>query len=373
MEKKHEAVQQIAHDYYSDHEFVLIGMNDYANNSIFFKNILGYIADEINQSVLSIDAASLTLNKAEHINIMLENNLSIEEIKIAKLLSVYDGICNLFMERSLEGKKEKVDQFLSSKLDTLIKKTVEPNDKYLNISTIMEQTQAPIIIHSTGANNLMRTLGTNPYTLKKDYENRELNSNYYYALMRAECPNTIKEVINKVERNFDTILAINPNSIIFSLGLYVQKILKEERFKEFKNLILEYNACLKDLCDKYKVHYIETMQFGNSYENGVVDFNLSKKAQQEIAKTIAEELVNYLHSVNYDVERKAEWSKMHYTNKDKIVPNIQKEIIKKCNESTIQEGREKEITLHITDELAREAKIYADTFELVKKRNRKNR
>lgn len=362
MKKKY--IFEDVKDFYNDNELVLIGMNDYANTSILFKNILKYIEEEIEQTGLLINAASLTLNKVEHMNLMLEHNLSVSEIKIAQLLSIYDGISNLFLETLGEKGKNAIDKVLKERVSSVALKYPTEMDDRINITDIIHEAKAPIIIHSTGANNLMRTLGTNPYTIKKYFEKD--CSKYQYAYQKAYDPKTISEVIKEVEKSFENIIAINPNAIIFSLGLYIQKVFKNH--PGFVDLITEYNERLEKLCDEYLVTYVDTASICKFYENKLIDFNLSRNGQKALAKTIVCELQHYLKSVNYEPEVFTKNETFTAKPKNRIVTNLRRDAIKLYSNSDVENTRTREIIFQTGDEKIRESKIYEETFELVKRR-----
>lgn len=350
-------------------------MNDYANSSVFTNSLLRLIEKEINSTGLIIDAGSLTLNKSEHIDITLGYNLTLEEIKIAKLISIHDGISNFVKERFGVQTQLKLDNSIFNRLfDPSLVRTGELDR--IGISDIIRKSKSPLIIHSTGANNLMRILGTNPYTLEKDYINRDANFKFYYALAKATSDKTVPMVIDGIKSNFENIYTLNPNSKIFSLGLYMPKIFKKEKYQEFRNLILRYNEALEKLCAEYDVAYIETMTQGKYHENHVIDFNLSFKAQQEIAKMIVQELFMYLDSVRFEPKHKEIKEINGYEDKKSLVSAyenlaIVEDVLRDENGNVYLIGLDAVQDVKLLCERDREAKIYAKTFKEVERRNKK--
>ncbi len=73
--------------YFQTHDLTIVGLNDSQGvntTTLFRKGILEYIADCLNSGKNDstiINAFSLMFNKTEHIDYLLEGNLSLEEIK----------------------------------------------------------------------------------------------------------------------------------------------------------------------------------------------------------------------------------------------------------------------------------------------------
>lgn len=358
--KKYEERRKKVEEYYQNHSLVLIGMNDYANSSFLTNSLLKLIEKEINVATLNIDAGSLTLNKSEHIDIMLGYNLTLEEIEIARLISLHDGISNFIRETFGENTQQKVDDKLLNKVfnPAFVKSPSVPN---LGISDLIKQVESPIIIHSTGANNLMRILGTNPYVIEHDYKEEGKTHKYSYALMKALEKRTIPTVLDGVKRNFENIYALNPNAQIYSLGLYLQKVFKKEKFKDFKELILRYNEELEKLCCEYSVSYIETMNHGNKHENHLIDFNLSRKGQESLAKSIIEEMFLYLDMVDFKPQYKENNINPIYGSKEELIDKYDNAIWTDIMSSSYS-GAYKKPKSGLLYERDREMKIYEKTF-----------
>lgn len=376
MNKNYQRKKEALHDYYEKNELVLIGMNDYANSSFLTNSLLRYIEKEIGAAVLNVDAGSLTLNKTEHLDIMLEYNLTLEEIKIARLISIHDGISNLVRENFGRNVEKKVDTSILEPLFRPSRVKTSKIDSTLEIGTLIEEAKSPIIIHSSGANNLMRILGTNPYIIEHDYRMRSCNDQYRYALSKASNPKTVEIVLDGVKRNFENILDLNPNAQIFSLGLYLQKVFKKEKFETFKQLILSYNEALSELCKQYDVNYVSTMIPGNEHENHVIDFNLSQMGQKALAKSIVEALYDSLEAVSFEKEYKEMRGIAAYKDKEMLLVDLKKAQEKNFEETVRNVKDEIEradlVTLNAIQTLLeknREVKIYQKTFEEVKRRN----
>ena len=82
-------------DYYKDNGLLIVGLNDSqgvnTTSTFFKKGLLEYLASALTSEELLpsvINAFSLTMNKTEHIDYFLKNNLSLEEIKLSQIYSV---------------------------------------------------------------------------------------------------------------------------------------------------------------------------------------------------------------------------------------------------------------------------------------------
>ena len=300
--------RKVVQEHFKNENLVMINMNDYAATSLIGKNILSYLQEQIGTG-LKLNASFLSLNKAEHINLMLEYNLTVEEIKLAQALSMYSSIETLLEQKGKDSRAK--DVFLDA-TDTVLKKMFKPTemDKYIGISDLIKSTTSPIIIHSTGANDLMRILGTNPYQIDRDFSNRENSGVFEEAKKKARDPKTVRIVLDEVDKNFRNILTLNPNSMMVSLGLYIPEVLKQKKYKDFRNLIYRYNYALKELCSSYNTKYVDTVSIKNRTIKSPKDFNLSQQGQKELAKAIVEELYAYLTGlpvINLDLDEQIEY------------------------------------------------------------------
>lgn len=284
--EKRESVRE----YFKEKEFVMIEMNDKTTNKALERSVLSYLKGQI-EDCLTVDASFMTLNRAEHINLMLEYDLTLEEIRLAQALSIYDSI-----EKKLEDKKNTEEKDLLLDVSYSVLKRMAKSkeiDKYIGISDLIKIIKTPLIIHSTGSSDLTRILGTNPYKIDRDFSARQTSSDYKEALKRARDPKTIKIVMDDIEKNFENILALNQNSIIVSLGLCVPDAFKKRKYRSFKELIVMYNQALKELCNSYDVLYINQEKINT----GTKSFKLSSKNRKKLAETIVSELYKYLEQV----------------------------------------------------------------------------
>ena len=280
-------------NYYKDKGLLIVGLNDSqgVNTTSMFcrKGLLDYLAlsltsDELKPEV--INAFSLTMNKTEHIDYFLKNNLSVEEIKLSQLYSAVSAFEKVMQDIGLPksfGKVANIYKFAHK---------VKPKDKDIRISTSIQMAKEPIMIYSSGVNDLMREVGANPFGIKKDYKDRNKKPNYYYTLEKVNNKNTLNKVIDSIERNYNNILGINNSTDIYTLGAYVPKSLQKEEMNIFRDLVIRYNEKLSDLCKQYKTTFIDTEKVGKEYNNSENNFHISATGHNALANTILGHIYN---------------------------------------------------------------------------------
>ncbi len=274
-------------DYYKNDGLTIVGLNDSqgvnTTSTFFRKGLLEYISSKLTTDELDplvINAFSLLLNKTEHIDYFLKGNLSLEEIKLSRVYSMVTALEKVMSNNHLPK--------ILGKVGYLYKVCAVPKsgDADIHITTTLKESKEPIVIYSSGANNLMREVGNNPFSISKDYKDRDRRPNYNYTLDKVNNPNTLNNVMDGIDRNFYNLLSINERSDIFALGSYTPASLRADEMKIFQDLILEYNERLKSLCDRYHITYINTNEIGNRYNNSRANFHINTKCQIALAETI---------------------------------------------------------------------------------------
>lgn len=144
----------------------------------------------------------------------------------------------------------------------------------------------PIVIYSSGTNNLMREIANNPFGILEDYKLRDQKPNYDYTIAKSKDPKVLTVVMDGVERNFDHLLSINAHADIYSLGAYVPKSLQQEGMEVFRELIERYNEGMDNLCKLYHVTYINTNLIGKKFNNTNLNFHISKAGHHALANYI---------------------------------------------------------------------------------------
>lgn len=242
-------------DYYKNDGLTIVGLNDSqevnTTSTIFKKGLLEYLASSLKTEELDptvINAFSLLLNKTEHIDYFLKGNLSLEEIKLSRVYSVVAALEKVMTDVHLPKALGKVGYLY--KVCAVPKK----GDANIHITTSLKEAKEPIVIYSSGVNNM----------------------------------NTLNNIMDGIDRNFYNLLSINARSDIFALGSYTPASLRSDDMKIFQDLILAYNERLASLCNSYHITYINTNEIGNMYNKSKANFHINTKGQVALAETILE-------------------------------------------------------------------------------------
>lgn len=273
--------------YYKERGLLIVGLNDSqgvnTTSTFFKKGLLEYLAAALTSEQLApevINAFSLTMNKTEHIDYFLQHNLSLEEIKLSQIYSVVSALEKIMTDMGLPkclGNIGNVYRFIY---------TPKQGDNNIKISTSLRQAEEPVMIYSSGVNNLMREVGANPFGIKKDYRKRNKEPNYDYTLERTNDSKTLKKVIEGIERNYESILGINPQTDIYTLGAYIPKSLQNARMDIFRDLIIAYNEELLNLCRQYGITFVDTEEVGKNYNKSESNFHISTAGHNALANYI---------------------------------------------------------------------------------------
>lgn len=290
-------------NYYNNKGLAIIGLNDSQGvditSTFFRRGLLEYIADELTIDEFKpkvIDTFSLLMNKTEHIDYMLKNNLSLEEIKLSQVYSAVSALEKVMADIHLP-------RFLG-KVGNVYKLVYAPKrgDGELFITDTLRFTEEPTVIYSSGVNNLMREVSSDPFTIKKQYKRRNITPDFSYTYNKAKDPKTLDNVIEGIEKNFANILSINDKTDIYTLGAYVPKSLQKEDMDVFRELIIKYNERLEKLCGDYYITFINTDILGNKYNNSDVNFHISSEGYSMLFNYIIEKMYErkILNNDKYD-------------------------------------------------------------------------
>lgn len=274
-------------NYYQNNGLLIVGLNDSqgvnTTSTFFKKGLLEYLASALTSEKLTpevINAFSLTMNKTEHIDYFLKNNLSLEEIKLSQIYSVVSALEKVMTDIGLPKGLGQIGN--AYRLIYIPKK----GDKDIKISTSLKKAQEPIMIYSSGVNDLMREVGANPFGIKKNYQEREEKPNYYYTLEKTQDPNTLRKVMDSIERNYENILGINNKTDIYTLGAYIPKSLQSPEMNIFRDLVIAYNEELLSLCKQYGTTFIDTEEVGKKYNKSEVNFHITTRGHNALANYI---------------------------------------------------------------------------------------
>lgn len=353
-------------NYYQDKDFTIIGLNDSQGvntTTLFRKGLLEYLADSLKSDGLDpkvINAFSLMFNKTEHINYLLESNLSLEEIKdlqVYGMVSALEKAMQDFHMPKFVGKVGHISRILYRP---------KKGDDEIFFTDTLKQAKEPIVLYSCGANDLMREGWNNPFSIGKDYKNRDKNFNYDYAYYKLEDPKAVQRVIGRVEGNINNILTINDSADIFSLGLYIPKSMQCDGMEVFNDAIARYNEYLQELCAKYKLTYIDTEKGGKEYNKSNINFHVSTAGHNALANEIIDQLYdkkiwNGEHA-NLNIEN--QFKIQNHKSWDLLI-NLKHDLKKVEEESVGSFGRQKEVYVKMKKELERQIGVVEKVAEKI--------
>lgn len=262
---------------------VLVGLNDDRGFN-FQKNILAYMKQTLqsgNYDMTVIDAYSMFFNKTRHIDYYLRNNLSLQEIELMKQYGTVNEICHAVGNNSVVRAVAKV---ISRHLPN-----PSSSDKSLKLSDTIKEAKSPIIVYSSGINDIMFQTCINPFSAKGYYFNDK--EKYEYAVSRvsgSKGRETMKTLMDGHKSNFDKILGINDGSKICSLGAYLYSD-GQEYDKIFHEFVLAYNEELEKLCKQYGINYVSTRLLEDTkFQNAAFTYfsSVSKILAGEVLKEL---------------------------------------------------------------------------------------
>ncbi len=273
---------------YNDSPITILCLNDSQglnlNPCFWLPSFPEYIAETLEKegaSVQFINASSLKFNKTNHIDKMLYENLSYKEIKILNELGAQSAL-------------SKVSTDIHSPIDfgfvgSLLADSVKDGDEDIYISTVLQESQNPIILYSSGANDLMRELNNNPLSISKYSDDGTINESYLYSVCKANDSDTLKRIMNQISNNFKNIYTLNPESQIYALSIYVPNSVMDESF--IVEIIDEYNNQLQKICEEYGAHYISTAELAPIYM-GNSSFHINEVGHKRLADFIIGEIAS---------------------------------------------------------------------------------
>lgn len=168
-------------DYYQSKGLLLVGFN-YSQgidttSTVFKKELLEYLSSILTNENLTptvINAFSLIMNKTEHID-FLSHNISLEEIKLSQVYGAVSALEKVMKDVHLPNVLGKIGYTYN-----FVYKPRE-GDKDLKISFALQKAIKPVVIYSSGVNNLMRIVCSNPLAIKGAYKRRDTKPNYDYT------------------------------------------------------------------------------------------------------------------------------------------------------------------------------------------------
>lgn len=357
MEKQ--KIEQLT-DYYKDKGLLIVGLNDSqgvnTTSTFFKKGLLEYLAASLTSKDLKpevINAFSLLMNKTEHIDYFLKSNLSLEEIKLSQVYSVVSAFEKVMTDIGLP----KVIGQLGNVYRLIY--TPRSGDEDIKLSSSLESANEPVLIYSSGVNNLMREVGSNPFSAPKNYKNRDKTPYHYYSLDKATNPETLKKVIDGIDRNFENILSINPDTDVYTLGAYIPKSFQNEGMEFFIELVIAYNDALQNLCKQYGITFVDTEEVGKKYNNSESNFHVSTAGHNALANYILghmyENKIVFKNSEKINIDTDFEFS----DNGSKgVIDSVSIDFEQSYNHAMELSGYAKQRELAIANEHIREKEVF---------------
>lgn len=354
-----EKIQKLV-EYYKDNGLLIVGLNDSqgvnTTSTFFKKGLLEYLAAALTCEELIpevINAFSLTMNKTEHIDYFLKHNLSLEEIKLSQVYSAVSALQKVMTDVGLPKFFGNIGN---------IYKLVYPlqkGDKDIKISTSLKRAKEPVMIYSSGVNDLMREVGNNPFAIKGDYKNRSKRPNYDYTLEKARDPQTLRTVLEGIKRNYDSILSINSETDIYALGAYIPKSLQCEEMNIFRDLVISYNQKLSSLCRYCGVTFVDTEEVGKNYNHSEANFHISSAGHNVLANY----LLGYMYQKKIVTRRKNHYESndiYEISNKgpEGMIESALFDYEQSCEKAMNFSGYSQQRELAIAEEHKREAEIF---------------
>lgn len=218
----------------------IIGLNDNLGFS-FYKNFLTYLKEQLTTSSMQpeiVDAYLTSYNQTWQLTSLLKHNLSINEIE------------NIKLESLIEQTKQK---YQSSLLQTIIidelSKKYNPSttDRWEYLSEIIKKANEPLIIYSSGLNDLSNTKP--------------------------------KQIIEDHQKNFESIYSLNTTSTIYMLEI-----------PQSYHPNQEYQENLYNLCQEYGITIIPYPNIANYLPN--IIFMTIPSISNYIHREIANSIIN---------------------------------------------------------------------------------
>lgn len=331
-------------------KLLIIGLNDSHGVDTTFKinkkSFMWYIRKEFDSRKIKyemFDCFSLFFNKTYYVESFFKHNI---DKKTIRLLQIYGNIMAL--------KKSMIDYSLPKFISTIrnVYRLTYPKVKHnTSLTTELKNSVQPFIIYSSGANDLMKLIGTDPFSVIRHYKKRDKEPNFYYSLNQAVKFELVDDVICKIKDNLKLINSYNPNTIVFVLGAYIPTSLKATEMKKFRDLIIRYNDKLKDTCSECNAIYIDTNEIGERYSKKKYSFHISTKGHKELSKILINSIDHYSKNVN---RNNNDINSSNYDNSGLIgiIQDIEKKFIEyKNNSIEIENFRFQEIRKEFINEL----------------------
>ena len=258
--------------YYKNKGFTVFGLNDTKGITTLHpylqKSIIELIKDffkSYNMKNTYVDAFNVMINQPEYIDYLLNHNVSLKNINLMKTEGYIGGLDKILNDSIIMEELPILANIY--RLKDLRKK------EETGIRDILKESTEPLVIYASGYSSLIRTI-------KEKYErNYEKEKEYNYVGIYKN--DVLPQNNNKLKKNIEHILSINPTATIMALNS--NRINTSD--PNLLELILYYNELLRDLCDDYNITYIDTTNMQDSFNGSF-----------QLATTILEKL--YQEKIN---------------------------------------------------------------------------
>lgn len=255
-----EYINTIKQHYQDNDNMLIVGIGDERGVNIE-KNLLLVLKELLtteDYDINTIDAFSTLLNKNRYIDSYLSYNISSDKLKKIQMYGLEESIKNKLNDNTLTKGLGVLGSYMIK----------SANNKELYLSDEIKNNKEPIIIYSSGINDLIDKITIQPSQIKdKYYKNRVEYDNAIKNISGEKYTKNINELIDDNERHFTKILGLNDQAKLLILGPHLYY--KTELYnRPFQNYVIAYSERLKDLCRKYNITYVGTRSIEKTpYQN----------------------------------------------------------------------------------------------------------
>lgn len=283
-----ENIDKLMEYYRGKGKITLVGLNDSQLVNVtnpWKKGSFDLLVDEFKKeeiNVTSLNAGSSFYNKSEHARIIIENNLNAREITLLNSFSYLAAYSKVMKDLGLPfGLPKAFEKIFRTAFNM---KNIED----ITIKQLLND--KPIVITSFMANNIMRTIANNPFSIKRDYKNRYKNGNFDYTLSKIKDPNVLDGIIKDTKHTYD-VLRNNTNGQVYGIGFFLPNgLADDEGFKIFEDFIDRCNYAFANLCEEFDVSYVDITKLGIT--TGNLDFHASPREIKDVILSVMAQKVS---------------------------------------------------------------------------------
>ena len=285
----------------------IIALNNYHDMASAFtgRTISKKLAKEIskrNYKVNLLEWYSLMFNKSYHLKYALESNLSKKELRTLEIFGAMSaskkGIKDFLHIKNNIHESSSINVIGGKIENPLSQTTVVGTTNKKGIKNLLTQEDTiPIVIITTGPNDLMFYTAQNPFSSWNETTINDENKITSHEQL-AKDVKPIEKTIKNIKKTVEDVKRISPNAIIILQGTYVHPKYEDERLHLFKKLTLDYNIQLQKLCENENLIYHSICD-----ENGHLKKKLTSK--EKITK-LSERVIDYDYSLTQDANKNEE-------------------------------------------------------------------